>query len=1106
MRRKEVNSLPSAGRPRWQQMTALVSLSAGGAITGLSFVPKAAADFSSPTSMPLNLVALQQSAHPAHTARTAPGTDTTLRKAIVNVADYYLRMAESKSPAEMEAIIWQHDSIDGADHGQSCAAFASLTLELAAQVVGQQSWVSGGTSYPWPLHSWADVRVEANPASLGIISVQQDAEAQHRWHPLGDGYRPLPGDWVLFDGHVEVVTGDSDGVLRTVGGDSLPNFSVNAHEYRAPLSGAGVVGFVNNGSVPAPTGGAQQDASPSGGQAAPSSGGRSGSDAADQGGSAAGQDGPSSGAQSASSGGAGTAADAAAASAGGLAAIPGTQSVAPQNAGTRESGSRESGSREARSRKSGSREAGRPKAGRREASGSMSADRAPGAAAIPGLAVPAPRSGVATEKAATGGAVTAGAATGEASTGNAANRESGGGGVPGGKAAERTSARPAAAAARGDAAIPGLDAGTDLEPGHHDGTYRRHHPSPARRPVSETRVQQAFISEVAPGAMAAQHRYGVPAAVTIAQAIDESGWGQSELAAQDHNLFGIKGTGPAGSVPMPTQEYVNGQPVSTSASFRVYHDAAESIDDHGRLLARSGYYQQAMAEHHHPDKFAAALTGVYATDPNYGANLISLMRRYDLYRYSAPDTHRPDRAPAVARPGAAAIPGVSGTVTPPVQPGGSASPPVATPQPTRTARPNPTRTSVPEPTHTGSPSPTRTASPSPTGTASPNPTRTSVPEPTQTASPSPTRTASPDPTRTARPDPTRTGVPAPTGTASPAPSRTPAPEPSATGSPQPSRTRPPRRNATGSTKPGGTSTTPPSASPRPAAARSPQPTASKNRRATRAGSSPPTGSRPAPAPSASSAEADIPGITAQAESARPTTSAVSFGPGARFVPVNRSAPAPARAATPPRRSATARSAASPVRATLASTRRYQPHMPRSVLNAFVQTAKGPLLSEETLYRDVASFRGISWQLLAACDWMQCDARPRRSPVYGERLGSLNADGTVYTSRSAALARCADDLIRLAGTVYGIDLTGRRDLSVRDLANAFAAFRWGALLKAHDCSALEFPYSVAGLTDHHLGMRWPRIAAPGTGDRPGSRYRRAFGAVPIVLGLDYQATV
>ena len=93
------------------------------------------------------------------------------------------------------------------------------------------------------------------------------------------------------------------------------------------------------------------------------------------------------------------------------------------------------------------------------------------------------------------------------------------------------------------------------------------------------------------------------------------------------------------------------------------------------------------------------------------------------------------------------------------------------------------------------------------------------------------------------------------------------------------------------------------------------------------------------------------------------------------------------------------------------------------------------------------------------------------------------------------ARCADDLIRLARTVYGIDLTRGRVLSVRDLANTFAAFRWGGLLKAQDCSAMEFPYSVAGLTEHHLGMRWPRITVPGTGDRPGSRFRRPFGAVP-----------
>jgi hypothetical protein len=162
--------------------------------------------------------------------------------------------------------------------------------------------------------------------------------------------------------------------------------------------------------------------------------------------------------------------------------------------------------------------------------------------------------------------------------------------------------------------------------------------------------------------------------------------------------------------------------------------------------------------------------------------------------------------------------------------------------------------------------------------------------------------------------------------------------------------------------------------------------------------------------------------------------------------------------------------------------------------------------EQPLYRDVASHSGIRWELLAACDWMQCKAHPRFSPVHGEKLGTVNADGTIYRTKSEALEQCADDLMELARTVYQIDLATPGDLSIRDLANAFAAFRWGGLLKLHHTSAMEFPYSVAGLTIQHISMRWPRIAEPNTPDRPGGRFRMPFGAVPIVLGLNYQATV
>jgi hypothetical protein len=159
-----------------------------------------------------------------------------------------------------------------------------------------------------------------------------------------------------------------------------------------------------------------------------------------------------------------------------------------------------------------------------------------------------------------------------------------------------------------------------------------------------------------------------------------------------------------------------------------------------------------------------------------------------------------------------------------------------------------------------------------------------------------------------------------------------------------------------------------------------------------------------------------------------------------------------------------------------------------------------------LYQDVASYSGIGWELLAACDWMQCEARPGYSPVHGEKLGTLNEDRTIYQTKSAALEQCAEDLAELSWAVYGIDVTSDAILSVRELANVFAAFRWGGLLRLHHTSAMEFPYSVAGLTGQHLGMRWPKIADSRAPDKPGSRFRMAFGAVPLVLGLDYPATV
>ena len=72
--------------------------------------------------------------------------------------------------------------------------------------------------------------------------------------------------------------------------------------------------------------------------------------------------------------------------------------------------------------------------------------------------------------------------------------------------------------------------------------------------------------------------------LTGAQAIIESGWGQSGLATQGHNLFGIKGSYNEQSVTMPTYEYYGGRYVRINDAFRAYPSNYESIVDHGRFF------------------------------------------------------------------------------------------------------------------------------------------------------------------------------------------------------------------------------------------------------------------------------------------------------------------------------------------------------------------------------------------------------------------------------------------------------------------------------------------------------------------------------------------
>jgi hypothetical protein len=138
--------------------------------------------------------------------------------------------------------------------------------------------------------------------------------------------------------------------------------------------------------------------------------------------------------------------------------------------------------------------------------------------------------------------------------------------------------------------------------------------------------------DVADAAIASRKRWSVPASVTVAQWAIESTWGAS-IPPGSNNPFGIKASAEQPFVESPTREVINGQIVVVTAKFRVFESIPQAFDEHGRLLATAPAYSEAMKQKQTPEAFADALTGVYATDPNYGYTLKWVMQNYNLSQY-----------------------------------------------------------------------------------------------------------------------------------------------------------------------------------------------------------------------------------------------------------------------------------------------------------------------------------------------------------------------------------------------------------------------------------------------------------------------------------------
>lgn len=153
---------------------------------------------------------------------------------------------------------------------------------------------------------------------------------------------------------------------------------------------------------------------------------------------------------------------------------------------------------------------------------------------------------------------------------------------------------------------------------------------------------QQYFDQYRDMAIDQMRRYRIPASITLAQGVLESGAGRSELAVKGNNHFGIKCHGWTGRAVYHNDDRNN-------ECFRAYNNASESFEDHSKFLTTSDRYRSLFKLKITDYKgWAYGLKSCgYATNPRYAIQLIDIIQLYKLYEY---DDGRYAGRSAVTRP------------------------------------------------------------------------------------------------------------------------------------------------------------------------------------------------------------------------------------------------------------------------------------------------------------------------------------------------------------------------------------------------------------------------------------------------------------------------
>ncbi|MGJ8590923.1 MAG: glucosaminidase domain-containing protein [Aquaticitalea sp.] len=143
--------------------------------------------------------------------------------------------------------------------------------------------------------------------------------------------------------------------------------------------------------------------------------------------------------------------------------------------------------------------------------------------------------------------------------------------------------------------------------------------------ANSTEEYIAIYSDIAQVEM---RRYKIPASITLAQGILESASGQGRLAVEGNNHFGIKCHDWKG-------DKIYHDDDRNQECFRKYKHAEESFEDHSIFLAKRSRYADLFK--HDEDDYESWAKGLraagYATDRKYPEKLISIIERFQLYKF-----------------------------------------------------------------------------------------------------------------------------------------------------------------------------------------------------------------------------------------------------------------------------------------------------------------------------------------------------------------------------------------------------------------------------------------------------------------------------------------